>query len=69
MFPSEHSSTHKKITSWGYKMVKAKKKINKWIKVETGIESLVANSPFSVALATSRSQFETLPLQNGFWNS
>ena len=49
MFPSEHSSTHKKITSWGYKMVKAKKKINKWIKVATGIESLVANSPFSVA--------------------
>ena len=35
MFPSEHSSTHKKITSWGYKMVKAKKIINKWIKVAT----------------------------------
>ena len=61
MFTSEHSSTHKKVTSWRYKMViKRKKQISKWIKVATGIESLIAKSPFSVALATSQSQFEML---------
>ena len=53
MFSSEHSSTHKKVTSWRYKMIiKQKKQIIKWTKVTTGIESLIANSPFSSLLGT-----------------